>query len=363
MDDLVVDGHLAALVVDDEDADGSAAVVEGVGEAAEEAALVEDREALLDIAGLGHGDDAAVIADVEDAVLLEDRAEHVLDNNRGARVADEGGLLVQLLGEEVDTEVAVLAGLSRGGDADDLARAALQDQQVADPDVVAGDGDGVGNHVARRNGAGHGSVLGLVAGSGGGNFAVTDNDVLVDAVDGVVLVVVLVVGAAVDGVEDLVRGAVETVAERVVVTVFVVVSHVTLVLASRVDSGAAHANLFLEGDGLTLRVPLVGVLTRVGGLAFPLTGFSVVLLGVGSGAVAVLPLSYVDAAVEVVAGLELAVVGAVLDVDLVVGVTLVRLTVAKQAKASLALSRVTLVWFGTEQGTCTKASGSGLEGR
>lgn len=50
---------------------------------------------------------------------------------------------MQLLGEEVDTEVSVLASGRGGGNADDLARAALQDQEVAEADVVAGDGDGV----------------------------------------------------------------------------------------------------------------------------------------------------------------------------------------------------------------------------
>jgi len=119
---------------------------------------------------------------------------------------------VQLLGEEVNTEVAVLASLSRGGDADDLARAALQDQQVADPDVVAGDGDGVGNH-----GAGGSAALsrGFLTGSGAGHFAVTDNDILFDAFGllGLGVVVVVVMVAAVDGVENFVRCAVETVTE------------------------------------------------------------------------------------------------------------------------------------------------------
>ena len=111
VDDLVVDGHLQTIVVDDEDADGAAAVVEGLGKARGETALVEDGKTLLDIARLGHGNDAAVFTDVEDTVLLEDRAEHVLDNDRGSGVGDEAGLLVQLLGEEVNTEVAVLASL------------------------------------------------------------------------------------------------------------------------------------------------------------------------------------------------------------------------------------------------------------
>ena len=346
MDDLVVDGQLTALVVDDKDADAATAVVEALGEASKEAGLVKNRKALLDVTSLGHGNDVAVITDVKDAVLLEDRAEHVLDDDRRAGVADEGRLLVQLLGEEVNTKVAVLASLSRGGDADDLARTALQDQQVADPDVVAGDGDGVGNHGA-GSGAALSRVVGLLTGSRGGHFAVTDNDVLFNTLDAFLLglgVVVVVVVGAVDGVENFVRCAVETVTEAVVVAVFVVISHVTLVLTTGcVDSSLCHANLFVEGDGFTIGVGLLsGVLARVGRVAFPLTGLSVVLFGVGSSAFAEVSLGCVDAGVEVLTVLVLAVVSAVLYVDLGFRVTLVGFTVADEVR-SLALSRVTLV--------------------
>lgn len=143
VNDLVVNGELTALIVDDENPDAATAVVEGILETAEEAALVKDRQALLDVTSLGHGDDAAVVTDVEDAVLLEDWAKHVLDDHRRRWVGDEGRLLVELLGEEVNTEVAVLASLGGGGNSDDLARAALEDQKVANADVVAWDGDGV----------------------------------------------------------------------------------------------------------------------------------------------------------------------------------------------------------------------------
>lgn len=149
MDDLVVDSHLHTIVVDDEDADTATAVVKGLCQAGEETRLVKDREALLDITTLGHGNNAAILTDVKNTVLLEDRAEHVLDNDGWGGVGDEAGLLMELLGEEVNTEVAVLASLGGGGDADDLARAALKDQEIANADVVAGDGDGVGGrHLA-----------------------------------------------------------------------------------------------------------------------------------------------------------------------------------------------------------------------
>jgi hypothetical protein len=238
----------------------------------------------------------------------------------------------------------VLAGLSRGGDADDLARTALQDQQVADPDVVAGDGDGVGNHVANSSAALR-RVIDLLTGSGGGYFTVGDDDVFFDTLCGLLVLVVVVVVAAVDGVENSVSSAVETVAERMVLAVGVVISHVTLVLLTRwVDSRTAHANLFVEGDGFTVRVPLLsGVLARVGGVAFPLASLSVVFFWVGSSAVTEVFLGGVDAAVEVVTVLVLvlAVVGAVFDVDLGLGVALEGFTIAEVG--SLASSRVTWV--------------------
>lgn len=177
MDDLHVDGQLAAAVIEDEDADGAAAALKGRVEARPEVGLVNDGKVGLDVAGLGHGDDAAV-GHVEDAVLLEDGAEHGLDDNAGLGVGDEGRLLVELLGEEVDAEVAVLAGGGRGGDADDLAGAALQHQEVAEADVVAGDGHRVGQEGALPGGRA------LVAAVGAAGLAglTLDVDVLLAAV-------------------------------------------------------------------------------------------------------------------------------------------------------------------------------------
>jgi hypothetical protein len=68
---------------------------------------------------------------------------------------------MQLLGEEVNTQVSVLASGSRRGDADDLARTTLKDQEIADADVVAWDGDGVGRigRLGRRAGRGRSTSL------------------------------------------------------------------------------------------------------------------------------------------------------------------------------------------------------------
>ena len=100
---------------------------------------------MLDITSLCHGDDAAIITDVKNTVLLEDRTEHVLHNHGRGRVRNEARLFVKLLGEEIDAEVTVLARLSRGGDADHLAGTALENQEIADADMVARNGDGVGS--------------------------------------------------------------------------------------------------------------------------------------------------------------------------------------------------------------------------
>jgi len=149
MDDLVIDSHLLTIVIDDKNADAATTIVERLCQAGEKTALVKDRKTLLDIASLGHGNDGTVLTDVKNTVLLEDRAEHVLDNDGWCRVRDEARLLVELLGEEVNTEITVLSGLGRGGNADDLARATLKNQEIANADVVTRNGDGVGSHCAR----------------------------------------------------------------------------------------------------------------------------------------------------------------------------------------------------------------------
>lgn len=97
------------------------------------------------MANWGHDQLTGTVLDVEDSVLLEDRAEHGLDDNAGSGVGDEGALLMEGLGEEIDTKVSVLAGGSRGGDADHLAGTALEHEEVANADVVAGNGDSVGH--------------------------------------------------------------------------------------------------------------------------------------------------------------------------------------------------------------------------
>lgn len=57
MDNLHVDTKLTTLIRDDEDANGATASVESLLETTAEVGLVDDWQALLNITGLGHGND------------------------------------------------------------------------------------------------------------------------------------------------------------------------------------------------------------------------------------------------------------------------------------------------------------------
>jgi hypothetical protein len=146
---------------------------------------------------------------------------------------------MKLLGEEIDTKVAVLAGGRGGRDADDLAGAALEHQEVTQADVVAGDGDGVGEvRLSRVTGTGAGTLAGGLG-----------------------------VGAAMALVTELV----ESLAEGVVVAwaVLVVVTHLGWLLGARKLGG-------LNGLLRESHVLLIGR-TRNGGVNGELVDLSVAL--------------------------------------------------------------------------------------
>ena len=184
---------------------------------------------MLDIPRLGHSDNTAIIADVENTVLLEDGTEHVLDNDRGRRIGHKTRLFVELLGEEIDSEIAVLAGLSRGSDADNLARTTLEDQEIADADVVAGNCDGVW---ANRTVDEPDALTDTLADAGwAAVFLFNDY-----------LFAIMVVVVRVEGVEDAVRGFLNAVTKGVVPTFIIVVTH--LGTSGWVDSGFRFDSYF-----------------------------------------------------------------------------------------------------------------------
>jgi len=106
-------------------------------EAVEKVALLDDLQLGLDGALLIHGKALAVAAEVDQAVLLEQRTEHVVEDNRGRGMRNHAGLLMEVLGEQVNTKVTMLTGLLASGDFNNLARAVLEDDEVTNTDVVA----------------------------------------------------------------------------------------------------------------------------------------------------------------------------------------------------------------------------------
>lgn len=250
-------------------------------------------------------------SDVQHTVRLEHWSQHILHSHRRARVADEAGLLIELLGEEINTQVAVLTSLSRGGNANDLTWPALEDHNVADADEVAWNGHSVGNAtttavvVAVRSAVRH--VLTVLTWSTDTNFAVLDSNVFLYTI--LVLVVMMVVAAAVDWMQDAISSAVETLTERVILSLVVVIAHITVVLAVRSVVGTL-GDLYLFFDVAVASG--ASNFTRVGASVLPAAGFPV-LFGERDGAVTEVSLCDIDAGVVVdlscwsVAGVVLAV--------------------------------------------------------
>lgn len=162
VNDLVVNSQLLSVVGNNQDPDGTRALSESLPQLIPEIALVNDLQSLLDLTRLGHGDELSVITNVNEPVLLEDWAQEGVKDDGWRWVRDDTWLLVELLGEEVNTEVPVLTGLSRGGNADNLAWTVLEDNQVTNADVVAGDGEGGG--LGGMDGGDVGGRLGLLVG-------------------------------------------------------------------------------------------------------------------------------------------------------------------------------------------------------
>lgn len=286
---------------------------------------------MLYISTFCHGHNTHVIPDVKHTILLEHWTEHVLHDHRWARVADEAGLLIELLGEKVDTQVAVLTGLGRGGDADDLAWTALKQDYVTNANEVAGYSDGallaataavviaVGCPVAAT------SVRHVLTSSTSGvdSYTVLDVDICFFHA----VLVVMVATLSVDWMQDTIGGAMNTLTERMILSLVVVISHITLVLAIRsVVCTLSDFHLFV--DDLTV-ASCSSEFTWGGAFVLPAAELAV-LLAEWNGAVSVVSLGDVDVGVKVHLGCwsVTGVVLAVLHVDLGVNVPLVRFTVA-----------------------------------
>ncbi|KAL5042706.1 hypothetical protein BDW71DRAFT_189467 [Aspergillus fruticulosus] len=209
--------------------------MKGVLDALVQVVLGNDGDTALDVAGLGESDKGAVL-DVKNAVGLEDWAEHGLDNDRGLRVGDEARLLVKLASEEINTSVSPLVSQRGAGDADDLARTALEDKNVADADEVGRDRNGLrgsGNSAAGLDNAN--ILLNAVTVTNWASF-VSDNYFFA-------VVVVMVTMVVMKGVRDAVDSAFHTTTEGVVVTVVIVVTHLASVGVINYSSGLKNLDL------------------------------------------------------------------------------------------------------------------------
>jgi len=88
VDDFHVNRQLAAVISQDHDTDGATTRVESILETLPKLGLVNDRDGLLDITSLSHGNNGTIL-EIKNTVLLEDWAEHGLDDDTWAWVGDE----------------------------------------------------------------------------------------------------------------------------------------------------------------------------------------------------------------------------------------------------------------------------------
>lgn len=141
MHNFVINRELLPSISNYEDADGARATSKSFLQARPEMALVNNLETLFDFTSLSHGDKLSIFPYVNQTVLLEDRAQEGVENNRRRRMGHNTWLFMKLLGEQINSEIAMLTRLGRSGDANDLARAMLKNYQVANANVVAWDGE------------------------------------------------------------------------------------------------------------------------------------------------------------------------------------------------------------------------------
>ena len=220
VNDLHVDDQLPSTIINDQNTNTASAIREGTLDAAEQAALVDDWKSLLDITRFGHAHNLATIVDIQDTVLFEDRAEHGLDNDGWSRVADERALFVQLAGEEVDTKVAVLTGLRRHADTDDLRGTALEKEDIADANEMALDGHAGATAAESWLDVAH-LLNRAITNTGWAGLSCLIHDHFVTAT----IVVVMVVG---ERVHDAVSSSFDTTAEAMILALVVVISHISL---------------------------------------------------------------------------------------------------------------------------------------
>lgn len=94
MNHFVVNSKFTSPIIDHHDSHATSAIGKRFVETRPEATLVDDRQALLNVAGFGHGHNSAILSHVKHTVGLEDGAQHVLDYDGRSGVGHEAGFLL-----------------------------------------------------------------------------------------------------------------------------------------------------------------------------------------------------------------------------------------------------------------------------
>jgi len=141
MDSLEVNNEFLGTVADDKDTDGTRAVAKSIVDLLDEVTLGDDGNTSLQLTGVSLEVKRNVLTSLDDLVLLEGWGQHGVENDRWRWVADNAILLDELVGEQVNAEISVLAGGGRGGDADNLGWSLLEDHQVTNTEKVAWNGE------------------------------------------------------------------------------------------------------------------------------------------------------------------------------------------------------------------------------
>jgi len=82
VDMLVVDSQFLSVITDNQTPDGTRALSKGFLHLVNEIALINNLQPLFDFTSLGHANESAIITDINKPVLLEDRAQKGVKNNR-----------------------------------------------------------------------------------------------------------------------------------------------------------------------------------------------------------------------------------------------------------------------------------------
>jgi len=213
---LEVNNEFLLTVRDNKDANSTGALVESLVDLVAKIALRDDWETSLDLTSVGLDEESSIIASIDDLVLLEAWGQDRVEDDGWRWVADNANFLAEVTGEQINTEVSVLTGGSRGGNANDLRWAFLEDDQVTNSDEVARDGK------VSADGSNGGSWLGGLLRNWLGGLGLGDSHSLHvrDLVTSVRLSIVALGSLALkvfDGVDEMINLAAEVLGVAVVV--------------------------------------------------------------------------------------------------------------------------------------------------